>query len=146
VDDELHLGGIASQESSTPLNRANLQKKQSIVVRDTISYIHKVKQNNALISPSMCISTSTGIDGPTVNGLLLVVESFAVLFDHFFLIPFLQRETNCKCDNTNNSENVTKVCQELTVEFLPPECTTCQGLKGHFPCGPLFHTFISGSH
>jgi hypothetical protein len=37
----------------------------------------------------MCFSASTVIDGPTVNGLLLVVEAFAVVFDHFFLILFL---------------------------------------------------------
>jgi hypothetical protein len=59
----------------------------------------------------MCFFTSAVIDGPIVNGLLLVVEAFTVFFDHFFLILFLQREVNCKCDNTDNSENVTKVCQ-----------------------------------
>jgi hypothetical protein len=59
----------------------------------------------------MCFSDSAVIDGPTNNGLLLVVEAFAVFFDHFFLILFLQREANCKCDNANNSENVTKLCQ-----------------------------------
>jgi hypothetical protein len=37
----------------------------------------------------MCFSASAVIDGPTVNGLLLVVEAFAVVFDHFFLILFL---------------------------------------------------------
>jgi hypothetical protein len=37
----------------------------------------------------MCFFASGGIDGPTVNGLLLPVEVFVVLFDHFFLIPFL---------------------------------------------------------
>jgi hypothetical protein len=62
----------------------------------------------------MWFSAFVGIDGPAVNGILLVVEAFTVLFDHFFLILFLQRETNYKCDNTNNNENVTKVCQELT--------------------------------
>jgi hypothetical protein len=111
VDDEHRLGGIASLESSTPSNRANLQKKQSIVVRGIVSRIHKVKENIALISPSMCFSASTVIDGPTINGLLLEVEAFAMFFDHLFLILFLQREANCKCDNTDNSENVTKVCQ-----------------------------------
>jgi hypothetical protein len=111
VDDELRLGDIASLESSTPSNRANLQKKQSIVVRGIVSRIHKVKQNNALISPSMCFSASTIIDGPTVTGLLLVVDVFTVFFDHFFLIVFLQREANCKRENTDNSENITKVYQ-----------------------------------
>jgi hypothetical protein len=61
----------------------------------------------------MCFSTFVGIDGLAVNGLILVVEAIAILFDHFFLILLLQRESNCKCDNTDNSENVTKVCQEL---------------------------------
>jgi hypothetical protein len=37
----------------------------------------------------MCFSASAVIDGPIVNGLLLVVEAFAVVFDHFFLILFL---------------------------------------------------------
>jgi hypothetical protein len=111
VDEELHLGGIASLESSTPSNRANLQKKQSTVVRGIISHIHKVKENIASISSSMCFSASAVIDGPTVNGLLLIVEVFAMFFYHFFLIFFLQREANCKRDDTDNSENVTKVCQ-----------------------------------
>jgi hypothetical protein len=59
----------------------------------------------------MCLFASAVIDGPTVNGLLLVVEAFAVFFYHFFLILFLQRESNCKRDNTDNNENVTKVYQ-----------------------------------
>jgi hypothetical protein len=59
----------------------------------------------------MCFSASAGIDGLAINGLLLVVEVFAIFFDHFFLILFLQREANCKHDNTDNSENVTNVCQ-----------------------------------
>jgi hypothetical protein len=58
----------------------------------------------------MCFSASAVIDGSAVNGHL-VVEAFTVFFYHFFLILFLQRETNCKRDNTDNSENVTKVCQ-----------------------------------
>jgi hypothetical protein len=111
MDDELRLGGITSLESSTPSNRANIKKIQSTVVRGTVSHIHNVKQNNASISPSMCFSTSAVIDGPTINGLLLVVEAFIVLFYHFFLILFLQREANCKCDNTDNNKNVTKICQ-----------------------------------
>jgi hypothetical protein len=59
----------------------------------------------------MCFSPSVVIDNPIVNGLLLVVEAFTIFFDHFFLILFLQREANCKRDNTDNSENVTKVYQ-----------------------------------
>jgi hypothetical protein len=58
----------------------------------------------------MCFCASTGIDGPTVNGVLLPVDVFAVLFDHFFLIIFLQKEANCKHDNNNTNENATKVC------------------------------------
>jgi hypothetical protein len=111
VDDKLHLGGIASLKSSTPSNRANHQKKQSIVVRGTVPRIHKVKESNASISPSICFSASTVIDSPAVNGLLLVVEVFSVFLDHFFLIFFLQGEGNCKHDNTDNSENITKVHQ-----------------------------------
>jgi hypothetical protein len=59
----------------------------------------------------MCFSTSAGIDSPAINGLLLVVEAYAVFSDHFFLILFLQGEAICKRDNTDNSENVIKVCQ-----------------------------------
>jgi hypothetical protein len=59
----------------------------------------------------MCFSTSAVIDGSIINELLLIVEAYAVFFYHFFLILFLQREANCKRDNTDNSENVTKVCQ-----------------------------------
>jgi hypothetical protein len=62
----------------------------------------------------MCFSASIGIDSLTVNGLVLVVEVFAVLLDHFFLILVLQKEANYKHDNIDNSKNVTKVCQELT--------------------------------
>jgi hypothetical protein len=61
----------------------------------------------------MCFSTFVGIDGLAINGFILVVEAIAILFDHFLLILLLQREANCKCNNTDNSENVTKVCQEL---------------------------------
>jgi hypothetical protein len=87
------------------------KKKQSTVVRGTVSRIYKVKENNASISPSMRFSASVVIDGSTVNGLLLIVEAFVVFFYHFVLILFLQREANCKHDNTDNSKNVTKVCQ-----------------------------------
>jgi hypothetical protein len=59
----------------------------------------------------MCFSSSVGIDGLAVNGLLLVIEAFVVFFDHFFLILFLQRKANCKRDNTDDNKNVTKVCQ-----------------------------------
>jgi hypothetical protein len=114
VDDGLLLNGIASLESSTHRTEQTFKKMQSTVVRGVVSRIHKVEQNNASISPSMCFSASASIDSPIVNGLLLIVETFTVLFDHFFLILLLQREINSKRGNTNNSENVTKVCQDLT--------------------------------
>jgi hypothetical protein len=146
MDDELFLGGIASLESSTPSNRANLQTKQSTEIWGIVSRIHKVKQNNALISLSMWFSAFVGIDGPVVNGILLVVEAFTVLFDHFFLILFLQRETNYKCDNTNNNNNVTKVCQELTSWAFATRVHNLSGFEGSLPLWPLFHTFIWGAH
>jgi hypothetical protein len=86
-------------------------KKQSTIVRGIVYRIHKVKENNASISPSMCFSASAIIDDLAINGQLVVVEAFAIFFYHFFLIFFLQREANYKCENTDNSENVTKVCQ-----------------------------------
>jgi hypothetical protein len=86
---------MAFLESSTPSNRTNLQKKA----------INSSKRYHISHSQSF---TSAIIDGPAVNGLLLVVEVFTVFFHHFFLILFLQGEANCKRDNTDNSENVTK--------------------------------------
>jgi hypothetical protein len=59
----------------------------------------------------MCFSASAFIDGPIVNGLLLIVEAFTVFFDHFFLILFLPAKANYKRDNTDKSENIAKVCQ-----------------------------------
>jgi hypothetical protein len=56
------------------------KKRQSTIVRGTISRIHKVKENNASISPSVCFSAFVVIDDPVVNGLLLVVEAFIVFF------------------------------------------------------------------
>jgi hypothetical protein len=78
----------------------------------------------------MFFSAPASIDGLTVNGLLLVVEAFSILFDHFFVILFLQRETNYTCDNTNNSENVTKVCQELTSRASATEVHNLSGYEG----------------
>jgi hypothetical protein len=57
----------------------------------------------------MCLAASTITDGLAINGLLLVLEVFAKFFGQFFLILFLQGEANYKRDNTDNSENVTKV-------------------------------------
>jgi hypothetical protein len=81
----------------------------------------------------MCFSTSTGIDNLTVNGLVLPVEDFTVSFDHFVLILFLQREVNCKCDNTNNNENVTKVYQELTSQASATGVHNLLGFEGSLP-------------
>jgi hypothetical protein len=81
----------------------------------------------------MCLFTSAGIDGSAVNGLVLPVEAFTVLFDHFFLILFLQREVNCKCDNTNNNENATKVCQELTNRASATGVDNLSGFEGSLP-------------
>jgi hypothetical protein len=94
----------------------------------------------------MCFAASAGIDGLTVNELLLPVEVFAVLFDHFFLILFLQREANCKHDNTNNSENATKVCHELTSRASATRVHNLSGFEWSHPLWPLFHIFISGGH
>jgi hypothetical protein len=80
MDGELRLDGIASLESSTTSNRANLEKRQLTVVRGIISQIHKVKENKASISPSMCFSASAVIDDPTINGLLLLVEASTMFF------------------------------------------------------------------
>jgi hypothetical protein len=84
----------------------------------------------------MCFSTSAGIDSMAVNGLVLPVEAFTMLLDHFFLILFLQTEANYKRDNINNSEMQQKYIKNSPVELQPPECTIGQGLKGHFPCDP----------
>jgi hypothetical protein len=56
----------------------------------------------------MCFSGPAGIDSLTVNGLILSIEIFTVPFDHFVPMLFLQGG-NCKCDNTDKSENATKV-------------------------------------
>jgi hypothetical protein len=92
----------------------------------------------------MWFSTFAGIDGPTVNGLILSVEAFIVSFDHFVLILFLQREANCKHDNTDNNENATKVCQELTTRASAIGVHNLSGFERSLLLWPLFHTFISG--
>jgi hypothetical protein len=81
----------------------------------------------------MCFFASAVIDGPTVIGLRLVVQTFPMFFDHFFLILFLQRETNCKRDNTDNSENVTKVCQQLTSRASTTGVHNLSGFEGSLP-------------
>jgi hypothetical protein len=81
----------------------------------------------------MCFSASASIDGSTVNGLVLPVEAFTVHFDHFFHILFLQREANYKCDNTDNNENVTKVCQKLTSQASATRVHNLSGFEGSLP-------------
>jgi hypothetical protein len=115
MDDELCLGSIASLESRTPRIEQTLKK----AINNSKRY--------------MCFSASAGIDGLAVNGLVLVVEVFTVLFDHFFLILFLQREANYKHDNTDNSENTTKVCQELTSRASATGVHNLSGLEGSLP-------------
>jgi hypothetical protein len=62
----------------------------------------------------MYFFASTSIDSLTVNRLILPIKAFTMLLDDFILILFLQTKANCKRDNTSNSENATKVYQELT--------------------------------
>jgi hypothetical protein len=81
----------------------------------------------------MCYSASSGIDNLAVNGLILLVEAFTVSFDHFILILFLQIEANCKCDNTDNSENATKICQELTSQASATRVHNLSGFEGSLP-------------
>jgi hypothetical protein len=64
--------------------------------------------------PSMYFFASTSIDSLTVNRLILPIKAFTMLLDDFILILFLQTKANCKRDNISNSENATKVYQELT--------------------------------
>jgi hypothetical protein len=85
----------------------------------------------------MCFSASASIDG----SIVLPVKAF----DHFILILFLQREVNCKHDNTDNNENGTKVCQELTSRASATGVHNLSGFKRSLPLLPLFHTLISGS-
>jgi hypothetical protein len=81
----------------------------------------------------MCFSTPTGIDSLVVNGLILLVEAFTVLLDHFILMLFLQIEENCKRDNTDNSENATKVYQELTIRASATGVRNWSGFEGSLP-------------
>jgi hypothetical protein len=81
----------------------------------------------------MCFSASAGIDGLVVNGLILPDEAFTVHFDYFFHILFLQREANCKRDNTDNNENATKVCQEPTSRTPATGVHNLSGFEGSLP-------------
>jgi hypothetical protein len=57
----------------------------------------------------MCFFTCTGIDSMVVNGLILLIKVLTMLLDQFILILVLQKKPNYKRDNTDNSENATKV-------------------------------------
>jgi hypothetical protein len=92
----------------------------------------------------MWFSASVRIDGPTINGLILLVEAFTTPFYHFILILFLQREANCKCDNTDNNQNTIKVCQELTSRASATGVHNMLAFEGSLPLCPLFHILISG--
>jgi hypothetical protein len=94
----------------------------------------------------MCFFASASIDGPTLNGLVILVEAFTMLFYHLFLILFVQREANCKHDNTDNNQNATKVCQELTNWASATGVHNLLGFEGSLLLWPLFLTSISGGH
>jgi hypothetical protein len=94
----------------------------------------------------MCFSGPAGIDSLAVNGLILPIEVFTVLFGHFILILFLQGGGNCKCDNTDNSENATKVWQEVTSWASTTGLRNLSGFEGSLPLWSFFHTLISAGH
>jgi hypothetical protein len=81
----------------------------------------------------MCFSTSVGIDSLAINELVLPVEVFTMLLDHFILILVLQRETNYKHDNTDNSKNTAKVYQELTSRACATRVHNFSGFEGSLP-------------
>jgi hypothetical protein len=93
----------------------------------------------------MCFSTCARIGSLAINVLVLPIEAFTMPFDHFILIIFLQREENCKYDNTDNNENATKVCQELTNWASTTRVHNLSGFEGSLPLWPFFHTLISCS-
>jgi hypothetical protein len=79
-----------------------------------------------------------------VNVLILLVKVFTMLLDHFVLILFLQIEANYKCDNTNNSEDATKVYQKLISWASATGVHNWSGFEGLLPLWPFFHTLILG--
>jgi hypothetical protein len=81
----------------------------------------------------MGFNASAGIDNLTINRLVLQVEASIVLLDHFILIRFLQSEANYKRDNTDNSENATKVYQELTSRAYATGVHNWSGFDGSLP-------------
>jgi hypothetical protein len=82
----------------------------------------------------------------TLQLIILLVEAFTVPFDHFILILFLQREAKCKRDNTDNSENAPKVCQELTSRASTTGVPNLSGFEGSLPLWPFFYTLIVGDY
>jgi hypothetical protein len=81
----------------------------------------------------MCFFTSIGIENIVVNGLILPVELFSILLDHFLLILILQREATRKYDNIDNSENTIKVYQELISRACATEVHNWSGFEGSLP-------------
>jgi hypothetical protein len=66
-------------------------------------------------------------------------------FDHFFLIFFLQREVNCKCDNTDNNENATKICQELNSRDSSTRVHNLSRFKGSLPLWKMQQKYVKNS-
>jgi hypothetical protein len=76
----------------------------------------------------VCFSASAGIDGLTINGSFRQPNPSLCCLT----ILFLQREANCKRDNTDNNENATKVCKELTSRAFATEVHNLLGFEGSF--------------
>jgi hypothetical protein len=92
-DEAPFKGLLASHESTTPLNRPNLQKKQILRVWFCISHSQNKKID---ISSSMGFFASACIHSLPVDGCILPVIVFTMNLHHFLHILLLQREANCK--------------------------------------------------
>jgi hypothetical protein len=110
------------------------KKKKTTVVRSRIS--HSQSKTKDYISPSMCFSTSAGIDNLAINGFILLVEAFIVLLDHFSLYFFYKQKQTINVTTSIIVRMQQKYIKNSLVELLPPECTIGRGLKGHFPYDP----------
>jgi hypothetical protein len=117
---------------SPPLHRTKHTLKKA-TNNSKVLYLIFTKLNKTLHLTVMCFSASTSIDGLAINGLILPVKAFTISFDHFVLILFLQREANCKCDNTDNNKNATKVCQELSSRASATGVHNLSGFEGSLP-------------
>jgi hypothetical protein len=84
----------------------------------------------------MCFSASAVTDGPIVNGVLLVVEAFVVFFTTSSLYFFYKKKQIINVITPIIVKMEQKYVNNSPVVLLPPECTTCRGLKGHFPYDP----------